>query len=118
MEQSVRTRNSRMIERMRYWWQPRHREEMLASLSMLAPSLLVLLIFVILPVAMAFGLSFTRWELRSTAPSFIGLENYRDILGDKDFWRVLGNTVYFTVLKLPLDIVLSSCRSLAAQSLH
>ena len=107
MEQSVRTRNSRMIECMRYWWQPRHREEMLASLSMLAPSLLVLLIFVILPVAMAFGLSFTRWELRSTARSFIGLENYRDILGDQDFWRVLGNTVYFTVLKLPLDIVLS-----------
>lgn len=107
MEQPVSTSNSRLLARMRYWWQPRHREEMLASITMLAPSLLVLLIFVILPVAMALGLSFTRWELRSVERTFIGLDNYRDILGDKDFWRVLGNTVYFTVLKLPLDIILS-----------
>lgn len=80
---------------------------MLAGWALMAPSFIILLIFVILPVLMAFGLSFTRWELRSTARSFIGLQNYVDIFGDKDFWRVLGNTVYFTVLKLPLDIVLS-----------
>ncbi len=107
MSQAAVTANKGWVEGVRYWLHPRRRGEMVPSLAMLAPSLIVLLIFVILPVAMAFGLSLTKWELRSTEQTFIGLENYRDILTSKDFWRVLKNTVYFTVLKLPADMVLA-----------
>jgi ABC-type sugar transport system permease subunit len=80
---------------------------MITSIAMLAPSMIILLVFVIFPVLVVIALSLTRWELRSAAQSFVGWENYRDILSSPDFWRVLRNTIYFTAVKVPLDIVLS-----------
>jgi ABC-type sugar transport system permease subunit len=58
-------------------------------------------------VLWAFRLSFTSWEARSTSDSFVGLANYINLLKDADFWNTIKNTVYFTLMKIPADIVLS-----------
>jgi multiple sugar transport system permease protein len=89
------------------WRNPTVRRDMLSGLAFLAPSAIILLIFVIIPVLMAFYLSFTAWEARSTEGSFIGLQNYTDLLTSKDLWNSVKNTVLFTVMKITLDVIIS-----------
>lgn len=89
------------------WRTPLKRHDMFTGLAFLAPSLLILLVFVILPVLWAFQLSFTKWEARSTGQAFVGLQNYIDLFGGEDLWVAIRNTIYFTVMKIPLDIAIS-----------
>ena len=89
------------------WRKPNRRRDMLSGLAFLSPSLIILVIFVIIPVLWAFRLSFTSWEARSTAQEFIGVSNYVNLLGSEDLWRAIRNTLYFTAIKIPLDIVLA-----------
>jgi multiple sugar transport system permease protein len=86
---------------------PLRRADFFAGLAYLAPSLIIILIFIYIPVATALGISFTSWEARSTSAEFIGFDNYLQLLRNPQLWNALKNTVYFTVLKIPLDLVLS-----------
>lgn len=72
----------------------------------LAPFFLGLLFFILGPVVAAFAISFTTWDLLSP-PQWIGLENYRDLMADRLFWIALKNTVYFTVLSVPVTLLLA-----------
>ena len=36
--------------------------------------------------------------------TWLGAENYRDILEDATFWTALGNTVLYTVIAVPLSV--------------
>ena len=87
---------------------PLLRQDLLAGVTYLLPSALVLFIFVIIPVVSALLLSFSEWELLATkGQHFIGLGNYIDLLTDKEFWNTIKNTLYFGVVKIPADIILS-----------
>ena len=101
------------LELVRYVRNPRLRREMLAALAFLAPSLLVIVVFVYLPILWALGISFTDWQAGTTRPArFVGVQNYVDMLTSGDFWNALKTTLYFMVLKLPLDMVLSLAAAL------
>ncbi|MCD6318741.1 sugar ABC transporter permease [Candidatus Aerophobetes bacterium] len=69
-------------------------------------TLIGLLIFVFGPVAIAFLLSFTKWDL-IRAPVWIGWNNYKDILNSTLFWKVIKNTFYFTLVSVSLGIIVS-----------
>jgi len=91
-----------------YLKRPLLRQDLMAGVSYLLPSALVLLAFVILPVVMALVLSFSKWRLLSTSgKEFIGLGNYTHLLTNKEFWNTIKNTVYFGAVKIPADIILS-----------
>lgn len=90
-----------------FFHRPNSRREMLMALSFLAPSLLVLIAFVYFPILWAFGISFTNWQAGSATTSFVGAKNYVDTLTSSDFHNALKNSLYFMVLKLPIDMVLS-----------
>ena len=47
------------------------------------------------------------------AKEFIGLANYIDQFQDADFWKALGNTVYYTILVIPVSIALSLAVAIA-----
>lgn len=83
---------------------PRGNEQR-AAVTMAAPALLLLTLFLIVPVILAFGLSFTNARLISPAgPRFVGLENFgRALTQDPTFVRSLLNTFYFAVLVVPLQ---------------
>lgn len=83
------------------------RRDLLSGLAFLAPSFVVLLVFVILPVMAALYLSFTSWEARSTSAEFIGFQNYVRLLGGAELWESIRHTLLFTTLKISLDLVLS-----------
>ena len=67
----------------------------------LGPSVIGLTAFTLLPILSSLGLSFTDWDLLRP-PAFVGLNNYRHLLGDPEFWRTLRNTVTFLVGYVPL----------------
>ena len=74
----------------------------------LAPALLVLGVFFVLPVIGALGLSLTDYDLYALADirnlRFVGLHNYWDLLQRPLFWSALGNTFYFVAVGVPLSI--------------
>ncbi|MCK4812607.1 MAG: sugar ABC transporter permease [Candidatus Marinimicrobia bacterium] len=77
------------------------------SITYLSPSLLVFVIFIFLPIAMAFYLSLMKWDLLSADKQFVGLSNYLYYLKNPLFYKVLWNTIYYAVVHIPLDLVFS-----------
>ncbi len=72
------------------------------------PALLAILLFLALPTAAALVLSFSDFDIYALADignlRWIGLGNYRQLLGDALFWRSVRNTALFAMLGIPLAI--------------
>lgn len=73
-------------------------------LLFLLPGLGGLLVFTILPILASFVLAFYSWDLL-TPPQFVGLQNYVDLFGDKEFWAALSHTLGFIAGYLPLVVI-------------
>jgi multiple sugar transport system permease protein len=72
------------------------------------PFLLFYIAFLVWPVLLGLRMSFFNWSLVETgAREFLGLANYRELFSDPDFWSSLWHSVYFTVLVVPLLVVIS-----------
>lgn len=71
----------------------------------LAPSLVLLTVFMWWPVVNTAALAFTDTHTLRGG-SFTGFENFRRIAGDGFFWNALGNTALFTIIVTPALIVL------------
>ena len=69
------------------------------------PAVLAILVLIVAPVLANFVLSLHDWFVGGS-PRFIGLENYQRALGDARFWNGLQNTFYFTLVAVPLQLVL------------
>jgi multiple sugar transport system permease protein len=72
----------------------------------IAPMITGLILFRLGPIIAAFFISFTKWNVR-TAPKFLGLANYQELLSNDTFWLVLKNTLIFAAIYVPGAIVLS-----------
>jgi multiple sugar transport system permease protein len=86
----------------------------------LAPALLVLAVFFLLPVLGALALSFTDYDLYALADlhnlRFVALGNYWMLLHRPQFWAVLGHTFYFVAVGVPLSLTTSLGAALLLQS--
>ncbi|TCV92829.1 carbohydrate ABC transporter membrane protein 1 (CUT1 family) [Luteibacter rhizovicinus] len=82
-----------------------------AAWLFLAPALIVLGMFFLLPVLAALILSLTDYDLYALADirnlRFVGLENYWTLLHRPLFWSALGHTVYFVAVGVPLSLIAS-----------
>ncbi|HET7359645.1 MAG TPA: sugar ABC transporter permease [Rhodanobacteraceae bacterium] len=91
-----------------------------AAWLFLAPALLVLGVFFLLPVLAGFALSLTDFDLYSLANlhnlRFVGLGNYLQLLQRPLFWAALGHTLYFVVVGVPLSILASLAAALLLHS--
>ena len=71
------------------------------------PYYLIFVVFTILPVGTAIGLSFTYFNLLE-APSFVGVSNYVQlVLDDSLFMTALKNTLFLSLITGPLGYLLS-----------
>jgi multiple sugar transport system permease protein len=77
------------------------RSEERAAFLFATPWLLGLILFVVGPILASVALSFTNWNLISS-PHLVGLKNYRDMAGDRNFWQSVRVTLFYTVLAVPL----------------
>ena len=70
-----------------------------------SPALILLLLFLVIPIFITFGLSFTNARLISpTPPSFVGIRNFtRAFTSDPTFVRSLLNTLLFALVVVPVQ---------------
>jgi multiple sugar transport system permease protein len=82
-----------------------------AAWGFVAPALLVIAVFFLLPVLAGLALSFTDFDIYALADirnlRFVGLDNYAQLLRTPLFWSALGNTLYFVGVGVPLSIAAS-----------
>src|SRR5437879_13262181 len=90
------------------------REDMLVGYLFILPTLIVLGTFLIWPIIQTFWMSLYNWDLLSQERTFRGLQNYRLLIDDSDFWLALRNTVYYSVGVVPTQTILALLVALAA----
>lgn len=73
---------------------------------MVAPALVLLATFVIGPVLAVFAFSFSDYRLGAPQIAFVGLDNYRALLGDPTFARSLLNTAAYVAMVVPGSVLL------------
>ena len=69
------------------------------------PFILGFLIWFLIPALTAVWLSLHRWNLISP-PEFVGIENFARLGSDKLFWQSLKVTTNYTLVSVPLSLVL------------
>lgn len=79
----------------------RRRRETIAAYAFLAPDVLGLLVFVGIPMLLAFGVALYRVDGFGNY-SFAGLDNYRQMLSDHQLWQSLKVTGIYVVTLVPL----------------
>ena len=84
----------------------------LLGYGLLAPSLFGVVCFLLLPMLVVVWLSLHRWDLLGPI-HYVGLDNWRSVLGDNTFGNSLLVTLAFIAVVVPAQIVLG----LAAASL-
>jgi multiple sugar transport system permease protein len=71
----------------------------------LLPFLIFLFVFMILPIFQGLYMSFFDWNVL-TPPTYVGLDNFRTMFQESDFWSALWHTVYFVLIStLPLVVI-------------
>ena len=87
-----------------------HWREDLVGWAFAAPFVILFLLFLAFPIGASLALSFTSFGLRDlqnpVGATFVGFQNYVDLLGDPTFWTSLGNTVFFVVIGVPVTLAL------------
>lgn len=87
---------------------PLHRKKILTALLFILPGLILYLIFNFYPLVKAFQMSFYEWKIMpGQANVFIGLDNYQRAFGDKIARLALRNTLLYTLVTVPSQIVLA-----------
>ena len=67
-----------------------------AGLWFVLPALTGTFIFIIIPIFCSFALSFANWDLLNEI-NFVGLENYKAVLGEKEFIQIFVNTIVYAL---------------------
>ena len=84
----------------------RSRRETWTALAFLLPSLLGFVVFYFWPTLRGFWYSLTDYSFFAET-SFVGLDNYRRLLGDESFWNALLVTVEYVLLNIGFQTVLA-----------
>ena len=86
----------------------RKRDERIAAYFFVAPAVILLIAFLVVPMIYTVYFSGFKYQImRPDAMKFIGIENYIELFQDKNFWQALKNTVYFTVIVVPVQCALA-----------
>lgn len=84
----------------------RRRSDAASGWAMITPSVVLIGVFGLIPVVWSFVLSFQRNDLQ-TPGQWIGFDNYRHLAHDPVFRQSVRNTLVYTVLFVPITLVLS-----------
>ena len=76
------------------------------GLAFVSPWLIGVTVFTVYPILASLYFSFTDYNVVS-APRFVGLRNYTELVDDPLFLRSLYNTLYLAVIGIPVSLTLS-----------
>lgn len=97
-------------ERRLSWLSGRQQSEQATAWLLMAPAVILLIMFLVIPFLMAFGLGFTNQRLipNPRVPTkFIALSNFSRMLIDGTFHRALFNNFLFAVIVVPVQTSLA-----------
>lgn len=87
------------------------RSEMMHAYLFISPFFLLFIIFQLYPLIWSFVLGFYKWN-GLTNKVFVGLDNYRLLMGDGQFWTTMENTLWYVLsnilIVLPLSVLLGT----------
>ncbi|ROR93466.1 carbohydrate ABC transporter membrane protein 1 (CUT1 family) [Salana multivorans] len=87
----------------------RRRRQGLVAWLFALPFVLIFMVFMFGPLVWSFGMSFTDMTIRDIrtpfSVNFEGLQNFVAVFQDETFRKALVNTLYFTVVGIPLTMV-------------
>lgn len=89
------------LARLREWWEQEH----VFGYGLIVPAVVLLATLVAFPFGMAIYFSLSDYWVGSPG-AFVGLANYREILGNETFRQTVQNSFVFTGIALALKIVL------------
>ncbi len=72
----------------------------------LAPTLVLMLVLLVIPICMVISYSFMDNAVVSSDPEFIGVENYVTLFADSEFWTAVTNTIIFVAVSVIAHLVL------------
>lgn len=75
-----------------------------AAFVFLIPAILIMLIFIVYPIIESFITSAYRWNGISADRTFIGLENWKTLVQDTNFWKAFANNVMIMFLSLIFQV--------------
>lgn len=74
---------------------------------LLLPGILIFGVFTLYPIAKLFVMSFFKWDLGSVfEQTFIGFENYKEVLTDEYFQTAFVNSIVYTLITVPAQMFL------------
>lgn len=88
----------------------RRRNETIMAWFFSTPAIILLLIFLVLPFFMAFGLAFTDQRLvpNPRLPTrLVGMRNFARLVNDADFRQAILNNFYFVIVVVPIQTALA-----------
>ena len=86
----------------------RQKKDWVAGYVFIAPVTLGLLVFYIWPFIQNIWFSFNDVN-KFNVTHFIGLDNYKQLIGDAEVWTTFGNTLKYVVFTVPIGLFLSIC---------
>ncbi len=87
---------------------PRKKDEQVAAYVFSIPAVFLLVAFMVVPMIYTIYYSVFQYQvMRPNDISFIGIANYIKLFADSDFWLALKNTVYFTIIVVPVQCALA-----------
>jgi multiple sugar transport system permease protein len=81
-------------------------KDLLGGLAYIAPAGSIILIFRVIPIVAAFGVSF-YYVMMGKVVGFASISQYRMLFSDAEFWRSLVNTTYFVIGTVPVSLFAS-----------
>ena len=93
---------------------PRALRETVTAWAFLAPAAVLLALFTFGPLLFSLWISLHEWHLVDPVHPFAGLDNYRTLLLDANWWSAIRNTAVFT-LHVPLAMAIALGLALLTQ---
>ncbi|SCF56666.1 carbohydrate ABC transporter permease [Streptomyces sp. Ncost-T10-10d] len=88
-------------------WRRRSTSQGRTALYFLAPALIALVVLRLLPAAMALVSSLRHHSLVDGVTTFVGFDNYADLIGDSQFWQSVRVTLLFSLVINPLQVLIA-----------
>ena len=80
----------------------RYKQNERACYLMLSPQIIGFCVFTIIPLVWAVSHAWTYYDMISTR--FVGMENFKILFRDATYWKSLGTTFLYAIIKMPVEL--------------